>query len=98
MSSVFSKIRQVYGLFKEIDFDALQKLASKVDLPEVMKTVGKLDDKQLKGLMKMLSAGDHHKELPAIDGDFYHLSHTLTDEERALQLKVRTFMETEVQP
>ena len=97
MSSVFSKIRQAYHLFKEVDIEAISKLAEKIDLPEVMKNVGKLDDRQLKGLMKML-APHHHKELPPIDGDFYHLSLTLTDEERALQLKVRSFMETEVHP
>ena len=98
MSSVFSKIRQAYHLFKEIDTDALERLAKKVDLPAVMKNVSALDDKQLNGLMKMLGGNARHKELPPIDADFYHLSHTLTDEERAIQLRVRAFMETEVQP
>ena len=98
MSSVFSKIRKAYHLFKEIDIEALEKLAKKVDLPTVMKNVSALDDKQLTGLMKMLSGSTRHKELPPIDADFYHLSHTLSDEDRAIQLKVRTFMETEVQP
>jgi len=98
MSSVISKLRQAYHLFKEIDLDQLNKLASKVDLGEVMKTVGKLDDRQLQGLMKMLKSGDHHRELPPIDGDFYHLGHTLDERERGLQLKVRHFMETEIKP
>lgn len=39
-----------------------------------------------------------HKEPPAIEGDFYHLSHLLTDSQRALQLKVREFMESEIKP
>ena len=98
MSSVFSKIRQAYHLFKEIDMEALEKLSKKVDLPAVMKNVSALDDKQLTGLMKMLSGNTRRRELPPVDADFYHLSHTLSDEERAIQLKVRTFMETEVQP
>ncbi|TDX01144.1 glutaryl-CoA dehydrogenase [Dinghuibacter silviterrae] len=49
--------------------------------------------------MKMVGGGDHKpRELPPIEGDFYHLGHTLTDDQRALQLKVRTFMENEVKP
>ena len=98
MASVFSKIKQAYRLFTHIDLDALNHLATKVDLSEVMKNVGKLDDKQLAGLMKMLNSGGKHKPAPPIDGDFYNLSHTLTKEERELQLKVRAFMETEVKP
>ena len=100
MASVLSKLRQAYHLFKDIDIEQISRLATKVDLGTVMKTVGKMDDLQLQGLMKMLQAGGggHHKELPPIDGDFYHLGHTLTDAERALQLKVRAFMETEVKP
>ncbi|MDB5281300.1 MAG: glutaryl-CoA dehydrogenase, partial [Bacteroidota bacterium] len=61
--------------------------------------VSKLDDQQLAGLMKMLNqGGGKSKPLPPIDADFYHLSHILTKEERELQLKVRTFMETEIKP
>lgn len=78
--------------------DALGKLSEKVDLPEVMKAFGKMDEKQLNGLMKMLDHGGKHKELPPVNADFYHVSELLTDEERALQLKVRAFMEAEVKP
>lgn len=85
---------------KKVDLDQLAALNKKIDLTEVMNTVGKLDDSQLKGLMKMLSQ-DHKKgqhKLPPINGDFYNLSLTLTDEQREVQLKVRNFMEDEVQP
>ena len=99
MASAFSKIRQGYELFKHIDFGKIRKLAAKVDLGHVLETVGKMDEKQLGQLLKLL---DHttgkHKELPPIEGDFYHLSHILTPEERALQLKIRYFMETEIKP
>ncbi len=60
-----------------------------------------MDEKQYEGLVKMLKgeSGDHAKrELPPIEGDFYHLGHMLTEEQRALQLKVRAFMENEVKP
>ena len=36
--------------------------------------------------------------LPEADGDFYLLSRTLSPEDNALRLKVRAFMEREVQP
>src|SRR5690606_23158242 len=99
--SIFSKIKQTLHLMKEIDLNALGKLSQKVDLPEIMKTVGELDDKQLAGLMKMLKhksgkKGQH--KLPPIDGDFYDLALKLSPEQRELQLKVRNFMEDEIRP
>lgn len=86
---------------KNIDLAALSELSQKVDLSEIMKTVGELDDRQLAGLMKMLKhksgkRGQH--KLPPIDGDFYDLSLKLTPQQRELQLKVRNFMEDEIRP
>ncbi|OAD90651.1 acyl-CoA dehydrogenase [Aequorivita soesokkakensis] len=99
--SIFSKIKQTLHLMKEIDLDALGKLSQKVDLSEIMKTVGELDDRQLAGLMKMLKhkggkKGQH--KLPPIDGDFYDMALKLTPEQRELQIKVRNFMEDEIKP
>lgn len=99
--SFFSKIKQSLRLMKDIDLDALSKLSKKVDLSEVMKSVGELDDKELQGLMKMLKhkggkRGQH--KLPPIDGDFYNLSLKLTPQQRDLQIKVRNFMEDEIRP
>jgi len=80
--------------------DQLAKINEQIDLPEAMKALGSLDERQLKGLMKMLKTkrrkGQH--DLPPIDGDFYNLDLKLTPEQRALQLKVRNFMEDEVKP
>ncbi|MDB5256014.1 MAG: acyl-CoA dehydrogenase [Chitinophagaceae bacterium] len=98
MASLFSNIKQAYKLFKQVDLAALSKLSAKVDLGQVMQTVSKMDDKQLHGLMKMLSHSEKKKELPPIEGDFYHLAQMLTEEDRATQLKVRAFMEQEVKP
>src|ERR1700722_13735793 len=47
---------------------------------------------------KMPHSGGHHREPPPIEGDFYHLGHLLTESQRALQLKVRAFMEEEIKP
>lgn len=98
--SIFSKVKSTIGLLKNVDLDALGKLSEKVDLPEVMKAVGNLDDRQLKGLMKMLTtqAKKSQRNLPPIDGDFYDLALKLTPEEREIQIKMRNFMEDEVRP
>lgn len=96
---MFSKIKEAYQLWKHIDFETLGRLSEKIDLPKVMDAVAHLDDQQLAGLMKMLqSGGGHKKELPPITGDFYDISDSLNEEDRALQLKVRAFMEQEIQP
>jgi len=86
---------------KDIDLDALGELSQKVDLPEIMKTVGELDDRQLQGLLKMLkhkSGKKAQSKLPPIDGDFYDISLKLTPQQRELQIKVRNFMEDEIRP
>src|SRR5690606_8740803 len=48
--------------------------------------------------MKMLQSDTKKRELPEINGDFYELQLRLTEEQRAIQMKVREFMETEVKP
>jgi len=99
MAGTFSKIKNAYNLFKSIDFDKLGKLSQKVDLQKVMDGFSKLDENQLKGLMHMLDGGGgKKKELPQINGDFYELHLRLNEEDRATQLKVREFMEREIQP
>lgn len=98
MSNTFSKIRNAIELFRSIDFDQLSAISQKVNLPKLMQNFSKLDDRQLGGLMKMLDPDKPKKELPPVDGDFYDIYHTLTPEQREIQLKVRAFMEKEVKP
>ena len=99
MSGTFSKIKSTFNLLKSIDFDQVAKLSQKVDLQKVMEGFSKLDDKQLKMLMKMIDGGGRKKkELPEINGDFYELHLRLSDEDKALQLRVREFMEREIRP
>ncbi|WP_118976706.1 acyl-CoA dehydrogenase family protein [Taibaiella koreensis] len=96
---MFSAIKNAIHLLKSVDFAALSRISEKIDLSKVMETVAAMDDKQLAGLMKMLEQGGGHKKaLPPVDGDFYDLSHMLSEPDRALQLQVRAFMETEIQP
>ena len=96
--SIFSKIKETFSVLRAVDVQAIAKLSQKIDLGEVMKTVGELDDRQMAGLMRMLKTkarkGQH--KLPPIDGDFYDLSLKLTPHQREIQLKVRQFMEKEI--
>jgi len=96
--SIFKDIRGAVELLKHVDFKQLSALSRKVDLGAAMKQLSRMDEKQLQGLMKMLNSSGRKKELPEINPDFYELSDKLTPEQRALQLKVRNFMETEVAP
>lgn len=97
--SIIRNIRQAVELFKNVDFEQLAAINKKVDLAQAMKGLAKLDENQLNGLMKMLnSSGGKKRELPEINPDFYELSDKLTPDQRALQLKVRAFMDEEVAP
>jgi len=99
MAGIFSKIKNAYTLFQSVDLEKLDALSKKVDLKKIVNSVAGLDETQLSGLMKMLGTPHKKKELPPINGDFYHLGDTaLNEEDRALQLKVRAFLEKEVKP
>lgn len=99
MAGTFSKLKDIVHLFQSVDFDQLAEISKKVDIPRLMEGFSKMDEKQMGMLMKMMDAKDRNKrELPPIDGDFYDVYHTLTPEQREIQLKVRAFMEKEVAP
>jgi glutaryl-CoA dehydrogenase len=99
MANIFSSLKNAYNLFKHVDFDKLEALSKKVDLPKMVETISNLDDKQIQGMMKMMGGSSKKRELPPIEGDFYHLGdEALNDEDRELQLKVRAFLEKEVKP
>lgn len=91
-------IKQAAHLYKQLDWKQLQAVNEKIDLAKAMTKLSKLDDKQMRMLMRMLDGPSGEKVLPEINPDFYELSDKLTPEQRALQLKVRNFMETEVAP
>ena len=99
MANIFSSLKNAYTLFKSVDFKQLEALSKKVDLTKMVESVSRLDETQLQGMMKMMNSSGKKKELPPIEGDFYHLGEeALKDEDRALQLKVRAFLEKELKP
>ena len=95
---MLDKIKKTIELIKSVDFDALQKLNEKVDLKKLMESVGSLNDDQLKGIVHLLNNANKKHEVPPIDADFYDIGDKLSADDRALQLKVRAFMEKEIAP
>jgi len=95
---MLEKIKNTIALIQSIDLEALQKLNEKVDLKQLMESVSSLNEDQLKGIVHLLNSANKKHEVPPIDADFYDISERLTDEDRAIQLKVRSFMEREVSP
>lgn len=95
---MLDKLTNMLKLFKSVDLEQLEKISKKVDLAEVLSAVSKMDENQLKMAMKMLTSSKKKKDPPAIDADFYDISAKLSPEDRALQLKVRAFLEAEVKP
>lgn len=95
---MLEKIKNTIALIQSIDLEALQKLNEKVDLKQLMESVSSLNEDQLKGIVHLLNNAGKKHEVPPIDADFYDISDRLTDEERAIQLRVRSFMEREVAP
>lgn len=95
---MIKKIKNIVRLLKSIDLEQIEKISQKVDLPAVMSAVSKMDDNQLKGVMKMLTGSTKKREAPPIDADFYAVEAKLSAEDRALQLRVREFLEREIKP
>lgn len=98
--SLFGKIKSTLHLLKDIDLDKLAAINEKINLSDAMKSLGELDEHQLKGMMKLLHAkgkkGQH--KLPPINSDFYGMELKLSEEQRELQMKIRNFMEDEIRP
>lgn len=95
---MFDKIKNIIKLIKVVDFEKIELISKKVNLAEVLESVSKMDDRQLQMAMKMLTGTKKKKDPPPIDADFYDVSAKLSTEDRALQLKIRAFLEAEVKP
>ena len=95
---MIKKIKNIIQLLRSVDLEQIEKISQKVDLPAIMKAVSKMEDSQLKGLSKMLTSSGKKRETPPIDADFYDVELKLSAEDRALQLRVREFLETEIKP
>lgn len=95
---MIKQVKDIIQLLKSVDIKKLKSLSEKVDLGEVVAAVSKMDDQQLKGLTKMLTSSKKKREAPPINADFYEIDARLSAEDRALQMKVREFLEREIKP
>lgn len=98
MSSSFSNLKNIIKLLKSVDLQHLKDLTEDVDISALVDQFSKMDPKQIKGLLKMMSGENKKKKLPDINADFYELSDKLSDEHRIIQLQLRSMMEEEIKP
>jgi len=96
--SLIRKIKAATSLLQNLDIDKIAKLSEKVDLNKMVGLVSSMKSEDLQKLMKFMEGGKRKHEFPEIDGDFYDLYALLTPEERAIQLQVREYMQTEIRP
>ncbi len=93
-------LTEAANLFHKLDLKKMAALAKKVDLNALLEGVMAMKPEDLEKLTVMLAKNTNRKkrDLPEPHGDFYELSQTLSEEDRAIQLKVRDFMNTEIKP
>ncbi len=84
-------------LMNKLDVDKVAKLSEKVDLNKLIGMVSSMDEKTLNRMMKM-AAPKKASDLPPANGDFYDMASTFTERQRSIQMKLRHFMEREVEP
>lgn len=90
-------VSKLMALAGKIDLAKVAKLSEKVDLNALLGLVSTMSERELQGLLK-LAAPKQPKALPEVDGDFFDIGALLSPEQRAVQLRVREFMELEVEP
>ncbi len=87
------------ALLGQLDLQALARLAHRVDLPALLKQAAALDDAGLRQLSRAMGAEPHQERpAPPVNGDFFDIAALLTDRQRAIQVRVRRFMEDDVAP
>ena len=96
--SLFKNIKTTVNVLQSLDLAKLGKLSQKVDLNKMVGLVSSMKDEDLQKLIKFMEGGKKKHEFPEIDTDFYDLHQLLTNEERAVQLQVREFMQKEIKP
>lgn len=95
---MIKKMKSMIQLLRSVDFKKLESIAKRVDIEAVVSAIAKMDEKELKAVEKMLVGGTKKREIPPINADFYGIEMKLSEEDRALQLKVREFLEREIKP
>jgi glutaryl-CoA dehydrogenase len=76
----------------------LARLFQQVNLPEMVRSLGGITPHELGLALKSVTSRRKPKLLPPINGDFYDILDTLSEEERAIQGKLRSYMDQRVRP
>ena len=87
MANIFSKVRNAIEIFKSIDLDELSKISGKVDLPKMMEGFEKMDDKQIKMMMRVTDPEKKKNELTLGAGDCYDVFETFTPAQTEIQVR-----------
>lgn len=88
----------ILDFFKGIDLKKIKNISKHINFSELISSISNMDEAQLYNFLRASKAGNKKYDFPEINGDFYGLNETLSPKERALQLKVRKFMEEEIKP
>lgn len=86
-------------LLARINPEQLAIVTQKIDLPRLIHAAAQLDDASLSQLSKLLQGKQGKKPAPVPESsDFYQLDSSLSSHQHELQLRVRAFMEQQVEP
>ncbi len=100
MALDFNQMGKLMQLAQQLDIEQVTALSQKVDLGKLIGLVSRMDEATLAQMTRMLQSGSNgSKREPApVNGDFYDIASELSENGRAVQQKVRAFMQEEVQP
>lgn len=76
----------------------ISRLFQQNKLSEMVRSLGGVSPQEIGLLLKSITSKRRPKTLPAINGDFYDISDLLSEEERLIQQRIRTYMEQRVRP
>ncbi len=81
-----------------LPFAGIARLFQQVKLPEMVRSLGGVSPQELGLLLKSITSRRRPKLLPPVNGDFYDISDSLTNDDRATQQLIRSYMEQKVRP
>jgi glutaryl-CoA dehydrogenase len=85
-------------LVEKLDLSKISALAHEVDLGKLIGLLTQMEPQDLAHLATVIKERNNKGPLPEAKGDFYEFESTLNAEEQAIRLRVRDFMQGEVQP
>ncbi len=81
-----------------LPFAGLARLFQQVKLPEMVRSLGGVSPQEVGLLLKGITSRRRPKLLPPVNGDFYDISDSLTNDDRATQQLIRSYMEQKARP